>query len=395
MNRSAMVVVRTTTEAKGVRVAYSISPDLSSPSYSHRANTVRGAARVRLTGLTAGQTYYYAPYIDGVLYNSRVGTLKALPEGATSFTCCFASCAESNNHVVHTTIKDLAPDFFIHMGDFHYGDLDARDVGPHEAMYDTQLAQSHPLGLFENVPLFPMFDDHEYGDTTQALLGVNSRERRFSVAAFRNRMPVWAFEENQRLPIGSVYYGFTVGRLRVLMLDCMSARSPVAATDNASKSMLGTAQKAWFKAQMLAAEAAGLAICIMSPKPWIGATGSEGWEGYSTERAEISQYIADEGLGNRVMMLNGDMHGLAIDSGANSDYSSGGGAAIPVMVAAALDRAASVKGGPWDIGLAATQRGQFGRMAVTDTGGATISVVWQARNHSGAILFSHSFTLAT
>lgn len=395
MSRSATIVARLSGEAYGLRLAYSTNSDLSSPSYTRKINTVRSTARFRLEGLTAGTTYYYALEANGSIIGSHIGSFKALPEGATSFMCAFASCSTSGStDAVFSYIQNtVAPDFFIHMGDFHYDNIATNDPDLYDAAYDTQLAVAVQRALYENVALFPMIDDHDYGGpATETDKGATAHFRRAATSTFRRRMPTPTLVEDG--PYGSLYYSFVIGRVRFIMLDCMTARSPADATDDSSKSMLGSTQKAWLFAEMLAAETAGQGICIVSPKPWIGDTGGDGWGEYSTERAEISQFISDEGLGGRVMMLNGDMHGLAIDSGANSDYSDDEGAAIPVFVAAPLDRSASSKGGPWDIGsVTDVVRGQFGQMIVTDTGGATIGIVWNARNKDGETPITHSFDL--
>jgi hypothetical protein len=89
-------------------------------------------------------------------------------------------------------------------------------------------------------------------------------------------------------------------------------------------------------------------------------------------------------------MVSGDAHMLAIDDGANSDYAAGGGAAFPVMHAAALDRTGSVKGGPYSHGTFPGP-GQFGLMSVIDSGGSTITVKWSGRNSANAELVSHTF----
>lgn len=359
-------------------------------------NTVRKTARVPLLDLPEGQTIYYAPKVGGTILTAQTGAMKVLPTGAADFSFCFASCTETGStHPVFAGIAARTPDFFCHLGDFHYGEAPRLSEEPvYDGHYNTQLQSAAQRALYDQVALFPMIDDHDYGVGAESDEGRLSRNRRFAVAAFRRRMTAAPFAEPG--PQGALYYAWTVGRLRLLMLDCMTARDPVDTAAGPAKTMLGAAQLGWLQAQMLDAQASGLAICLISPKPWIGATGGDGWGSYVDERAALAQFISDNGLAGRVMMLNGDMHGLAIDDGTNADYSSNAGAAIPVFVAGPLDRSASEKGGPWAIGKATTaDSGQFGEVQVTDTGGATLGVTWQARNSAGQVLITHSFSLAT
>ena len=68
------------------------------------------------------------------------------------------------------------------------------------------------------------------------------------------------------------------------------------------------------------------------------------------ERREIADFIKSNHIGG-VCILHGDSHMLAADDGSNSDYATGGGAPIPVMCAAPLDRDPSIKGGPYSQGV--------------------------------------------
>ncbi|MFW2334417.1 hypothetical protein, partial [Ilumatobacter sp.] len=76
---------------------------------------------------------------------------------------------------------------------------------------------------------------------------------------------------------------------------------------------------------------------------------------------------------DNLVMVSGDAHMVAIDDGTNSAYASDGGGGFPVLHAAALDRPGSVKGGPYSEG-AFPGPGQYGKIEITDDGGATIGV---------------------
>ena len=107
-------------------------------------------------------------------------------------------------------------------------------------------------------------------------------------------------------------------------------------------------------------------------------------------RREIADFIAANHI-DRLVMLSGDAHMVAIDDGTNTDYATSGGAAFPLLHAAALDRPGKVKGGPYSGGLVAGG-GQFGVLEVDDRG-ATLQVTITGRNWRDEILLSHTFTV--
>jgi hypothetical protein len=129
--------------------------------------------------------------------------------------------------------------------------------------------------------------------------------------------------------------------------------------------------------------------------PWIvpATPGDDAWGGYAHERAEIADEIARLGMAERLVMLSGDAHMLAIDDGAHSDYSSSGEAGFVVMQAAALDRVGSLKGGPYSEG-AYPGGGRFGTMRVIDDG-ATLEVVLSGKDWTGAEIVGYEFTVAS
>ena len=124
--------------------------------------------------------------------------------------------------------------------------------------------------------------------------------------------------------------------------------------------------------------------------PWIAPEDSarDDWGGYATERAELANFIADNGVSN-LMMLAGDAHMLAIDDGTNTDYSASGRGGFPLLHAAALDRPGSVKGGPYSEG-AYPGAGQYGLVTFRYEGDS-LTVDMTGRNWEGETLVSYSF----
>ena len=108
--------------------------------------------------------------------------------------------------------------------------------------------------------------------------------------------------------------------------------------------MLGSEQKAWFKEQLLVANADPDVEVIfwVNSVSWTGiANTGENWSAYPTERAEIANFIKDNDI-RGLFILCGDMHSAAIDDGRSYDFTSDGtnpvltGNGLPVFQAAPL-----------------------------------------------------------
>lgn len=102
----------------------------------------------------------------------------------------------------------------------------------------------------------------------------------------------------------------------VISLDCVSLKSPQNATNNASKVMLGAAQKAQFKADCLALKNSGVrAIFGLCGKDFFNADNADGWGAtanaqgyptYSVDRDELLQWCHDNAI--PIVWMTGDRH---------------------------------------------------------------------------------------
>lgn len=103
----------------------------------------------------------------------------------------------------------------------------------------------------------------------------------------------------------------TVGAYcRVIFTDCISYRSPEAATDNSGKVMFGAQQEAWFLATVAASSGIPFVLVSSTKKLWRG-TGDVGdnsdtFGNYTTERQRILAAMQDTGV--RAIWLSGDRH---------------------------------------------------------------------------------------
>jgi phosphodiesterase/alkaline phosphatase D-like protein len=390
---SASVKARVTTVDAEVRLAVSSSPEMTSPSYLTAAvDSFTGEARVMafdLVGLEHGTDYWYAIEADAVLDLSRQGHFRTFAEDAFSFSFSVGSCASTgSNGAVFDTIRELDPLFHVVTGDFFYANIAVNDPSLYVDAFTRTVGSPAQSALYRDAPVVYTWDDHDYGPNNGDF---SSPSREAAQATYRSLVPHYPLSAGDGS--GPIYQAFTVGRVRFIVTDTRSERSPSTAPDNEAKTMLGAEQKQWLKNQLSSANGIYPVIVWVNGPPWIGeaSDGADSWAGYSTERREIADFIAGQRI-EGLMMLSGDAHMLAVDNGSNSDYSSEGGAAFPIFHAAALDRHGSVKGGPYSEG-AYPGGGQFGLVTINDTGSDTIEVIWSGRNWKNEEIVSYRFTV--
>ena len=347
-----------------------------------------GIVAFTLSGLEPDTAYRFAIEANGVVDTIRQGRFRTMPIGPSTATIAFGSCASTgSNGAVFDAIRAVDPLLYLVLGDFFYADIAKNDPALFHAAYDATLTAPAQAALYRSVPVAYVWDDHDYGPNDSDATAASRPAAQQTYRAAVPHYPLTAGDGDQ-----SIFQAFTIGRVRYLLTDVRSARSPSSAPDDAAKTMLGVEQKAWLK-QELATSARYAAVVWVNPVPWIVAAenGAEGWGSYATERRELADFIANRGITNLVM-LSGDAHMLAIDDGSNSDYASGGGAGFPVMHAAALDRPGRSKGGPYSEG-SLVGGGQFGVMTVVDAGGPTVEIIWSGRNWRGEEVIGYRFTV--
>ncbi|MEM7354161.1 MAG: alkaline phosphatase D family protein [Acidobacteriota bacterium] len=386
---SIRMVAKLTRPSESVRLLLSRDEGLANPrrSAAHTASQASGLGlSITAAGLEPGTRYVYALEIDGEVDNKRRGTFRTPQEGPQSFTLAFGSCARTgSSHPVFETIRRHDPLFFLHLGDLHYRNIARNDPQRFARAFDTVLRSPAQSRLFRSVPIAYVWDDHDYGpDNSDS----TSPSRAAARQAYRRWTPHYPLAEGEG---GAIYQAFTIGRVRFLLTDSRSERSPRSDPDGPDKTVLGTAQKAWLERQFLAAKERYPLIVWANSFPWIAPTrrGADDWGGYAHERLEIARFIEANQI-RGVIMLSGDAHMLAIDDGSHNRLTETGGPGFPVMHAAPLDQRGSRKGGPYSSDIA-RRAGQFGLMKVEDNGGSQIVVHWSGRNHKDRELIRHRF----
>ena len=395
---SATVVVRTYEPHASVRLLVSADDGYDAPIPTQpQATTLRGnrIARFRLVGLEPDTEYRYAIAVDSIR-DTRQGRFVTPPEGPFSFRIAAGSCASTgSDHPVFERIREAEPFMYFQLGDLHYEDISRNATALFQDAYNRVLSSPEQQQLYQYAPIVYVWDDHDYGpndsDRTSGARTAAGRVYRQYVPhhplavgrGLPGELPGSAGGPDDRVPI---YRAFTLGRLRVVVTDSRSLRTPGSVADSPAKTMLGARQKAWLFRELEAAARDYPLILWVQTVPWISrarATG-DNWGAYDTERREIANFIASRGIQNKLIMLSGDSHMIGADDGSHSGYSSVEGeddGGFPVLHSAALDRRGSVKGGPYSEGAFGNRSrlirfgdndGQYGLLDFEDDGGDEI-----------------------
>ncbi len=367
-------------EAASVALEVTPAPGFDAGGKVRRSDPVSpqdGVVSLAMSGLEPGAEYHYRLVVNGEA-DTGVGRFTTFPENRPwSFTAAIGSCArDGSNGTVYDAIRGAGgfagrPDLFVITGDLHYGNIEAYAPDRYRAALATQLRQPALAALLREVPVAYTWDDHDFGANNSD----STNPGRQAVArVYREYVPHYALAaEPNPVP---VYQAFTVGRVRFVVTDTRSQRTPPEAEDGPDKSVLGPVQRQWLFDELLAARDAGQLAVWVQADPWIDevAEGGDGWGGYAWERGQIVDFIERHGI-DRLVMVSGDAHMVAIDGG--RDRQVPGTGAFPVLHAAALDRPGSTKGGPYRCVACSTidedrvvypGAGQFGTLRVDDDG---------------------------
>jgi phosphodiesterase/alkaline phosphatase D-like protein len=363
---AAWVRSKVSESTSSVRLAVADNPDLSGPEfYGPASPTPQYIASIEATGLAANTQYWFALETDGSIDSSVVGRFRTHPPLAepSSFMFAAASCAGNlndsrvSNHAVFDTIRELDPLFFAHLGDLHYRDIPDPDYTRFREAYDDVLAQPRQHHLYRSTQLVYVWDDHDYGpnDSDRTAGG-----RDVACEVFRERVP------HYHLPAGPganpIYHSFQVGRVLFIASDTRADRDPNDDPAGPSKTMLGSAQKAWMEEE-LATSSAEFMIWL-NPSQWMGIS-DDSWSRFTHERDELVQMFGDLGWLDRMCIISGDRHELNIDTGTGNEW---GG--FPVFQFASLDSRWANEPHTWyDTGPGTPGNNRYGTMQIRDEGG--------------------------
>jgi hypothetical protein len=370
-------VVRAKAADPDRRIALRLSP----PDGTVTSTRSGDATAFTLTGLTPGRRYRYAVVAAGGADDrSGHGEFRTFPSGPASFTVAFSSCARTgSNGAVFDAIRAESPLIYLNLGDMYYADITDDDPGRFRHAFDGTLTRPAQANLYRSTAIAYVWDDHDYGENNA---DGTSPSRPAAHRVYRQYVPHYPLGvSGSAAPISQA---FTIGRVRFIMTDSRSEKTPKSAPDDTRKTMLGARQRDWLERELTAANGRYPVIVWVNPLPWVGGpgAGADWWGGYATERRAIANFIARNRI-RGLVMLSGDSHSIALDDGTHTGYADGETKGFPMLMAGALDRTGHRKGGPYSHGQF-PGGGHYGTMKVADDGGPSITVTltgrdWQRR----------------
>ncbi|MBI4259998.1 MAG: alkaline phosphatase D family protein [Actinobacteria bacterium] len=322
---------------------------------------------IEATGLRSNKLYYYRFYDPGRNKWSPIGKFMTAPGPNQDVDVHFGWSGDSdgwydpatgapafNRFEVFDAARYAGAQFFVYLGDTIYSDSPFSPFGPADSLLEYRRNYRQNRGyqalrdLMANMSTYAHPDDHEvmndYEGTT-----VDPARMAMGIDAFEEYMP--GVEWN---PVTGFYRTFRWGKnLEIFILDERTFRSPgvedsgvcdnpagsgfedlapllpagfraafsgavpqlalpvpagcVAALNDASRTMLGAAQKAAFKADLLASTAKFKVVFVGTSLQNQYVLPYDRWEGYLAERAEILSFITTNAIGG-IVFLATDQH---------------------------------------------------------------------------------------
>jgi alkaline phosphatase D len=302
---------------------------------------------VEVDGLEPARSYAYG--FRAARHDSDAGRTRTAPAGPTDalrlgVVSCGSYVAGWFTAYGHLAARDV--DVVVHVGDYIYGDDRGRSghVRTHDPLgkcvtladYRTRYAQYRTdvdlQRLHQRFPVVAVWDDHEIagGSWRDGAIGHGRRDgswperRAAAVRAYREWLPV------RPLGVGEdplrIYRHLPYGDLvDLVMLDTRlvgrdkpigRGSLPRAAVGRRGRSLLGEPQRTWLRDVLRGSTArwkllgnqvmlAPLRAVPVQRRLW--GVNSGQWDGYPEEREGLLRFLADEGVGD-VVVLSGDIH---------------------------------------------------------------------------------------
>jgi len=300
-------------------------------------------AEARVGDLTADTAYYYRASI-GASSASGTFTTSPAPDSAAALRFTFASCIGGQGYCrpadgwkIFETMGAQSPDFFLITGDTVYStnacpidrnvegaEAPANTLPEFRSRYRYQLGDTPYSDFLANTPVYVTWDDHEIADNFAGIQMSALNPERYA-AGRQAFFEYWPVQENLGDEQYRLYRDFEYGaHAGFFMLDTRSYRDPIVNWDTtprtgAPKTMLGAAQNAWLRENLLTSEttwkfivsSVPLGYATGFPQPQVD--GRDGWadngepSGYESELMSLLYFIEANDIEN-VIFLTGDSH---------------------------------------------------------------------------------------
>ena len=295
--------------SRGAQLAVRIGTDAALVDARDVKGPVLGAdsdfmGHVRIEGLQPLTTYYYSVVLDGrpAMVRPYPSFTTAPEPGAPGKTrVAFSSCVGRSGFLTAAIWAEMSArtrfDLLLMLGDNTYADSTLPER-QRRAYYDHRSVLGY-AEITRRVPTYAIWDDHDYGPND------SDRTAEGKEISLRTFQQFWANAGYGQADDPGVYFKFSRGDVDFFMLDNRYHRSPNRAPDDGTKTMLGAAQLAWFKREVLASRAK--VKFIASGSEWEPYGHLDSWTSFARERDEIFAFLREHDV-QGVLLLSGDRH---------------------------------------------------------------------------------------
>ncbi|MFT3697521.1 MAG: alkaline phosphatase D family protein [Kofleriaceae bacterium] len=277
------------------------------------ATFVNAQAVAQITGLAPSTAYTVNVLLDdGTLTTHAVHTAPSVDDPRPITIAVSADLdpqsSEFESDIFEQIIK-MQPEVFVAIGDVPYCDNGPAvpvTLPAYRDVHGLLRTSKHTRPWFQAMGVHAIYDDHEFRNDWDAMRVSDEPDRyAAAMAAWDEFFPIAPTPSGDGVRYRSFRWG---ANCECFVLDCRRWRSPNAQIDDADKTMLGAAQKAWFTAAIAASTATFKLIFTSVPLDY--GVGVDHWAGFTHEREEILGAIAAAGI-TGVLFLSGDQHYFA------------------------------------------------------------------------------------
>lgn len=263
-------------------------------------------AIIPLDDLEPATRYYYRALVAGKK-PGPVATFVTAPRPDENAKVSFCFSGDMRDSYKPFTVMNAVhfqrPDFFMHLGDTIYADINgvARRLPEFWAKYRRNREDLSSEGCYCATSIYATWDDHEVVND----FGPGHHLAPIGRKAFLDYWPI----RHREGEADRIYRSFRWGQAaEIFILDVRQYRNA------AKNTMLGAMQKRWLFDSL--ARSSATFKFIATPVPMVGG-GLDRWDGYPKERQELFSFIKEKKIGG-VVFLSADLHYAAISKIPNS-----------------------------------------------------------------------------
>lgn len=243
---------------------------------------------ITLEGLGADTAWAFDLTVDGTRHGPWMLQSGAAVGAGGARRIAFGSCSKDDEQPVFDTIRALAPDAFLFVGDNHYGNT--ADLDALRQWYRWAHSRGGRDLLMSEAMVLSTWDDHDYtGNNTDGR--VDGKER-----ALRAFDEYWANGELGAEGVSGVFSRHSLGDVDIWMLDDRYWR-------DLDGTLLGAGQEDWLL-DSVAASTATFKLVVSGSQWNLGGSG-DSWAAFPTAQARVVDALSDAG---GVVLLSGDIH---------------------------------------------------------------------------------------